>query len=119
VVKRNTLQNLSKIFGGYKGLTEVFAKESSLVSQTDFNPPVFFGLLSDAFKLDFWKLVKKVRAMTFLIAGAKDPLARKKDLGKVVKAMENASYQIISEAKHALVLKDTKRLTKILLPILS
>lgn len=118
VVKRNVLHELSKIFGGYKGLTEVFAKESSLVSQTDFNPPVFFSILSDAFKLNLGKSVKKIEAKTLFISGAKDPLARKKDLEKVVKLMKNASYQIVPGARHALVVKNHKRLTQVLLPFL-
>lgn len=119
MVKRNLLKELSKIFGGYKGLTEVFAKESSLVSQTDFNPPVFYSILSDAFRLDFWELVKKIEARALFISGAKDPLAQKKDLEKVVRKMKNASYQIVPGARHALVVKNHKKLTQVLLPFLS
>lgn len=118
VVKRNLLKELSKIFGGYKGLTEVFAKESSLVSQTDFNPPVFFSILSDAFRLNFWKLAEKVEAKTLFVSGTKDPLARKKDLEKVVRSMKSASYQIVPGARHALVVKNHKKLTQTLLPFL-
>ena len=119
IVKRSVLREISKLFGGYKGLTEVFAQESSLVSQTDFNPPVFFSLLSSAFHLDFPGLVKKVKARALFVSGAKDPLAKKKDLEELVKTMENASYKLVPSAKHALVIKNTKALTQLLLPFLS
>lgn len=119
IIKRQVLREISSLFGGYKGLTEVFAQESSLVAQTDFNPPVFFGLLSSAFRLDFSALVKKVKARTLLVSGAKDPLAKKKDLEELVKTMEDASYKLIPSAKHALVIRNTKALTQLLLPFLS
>lgn len=118
-VKRRILREITRLFGGYKGLTEVFAQESSLVSQTDFNPQVFFGVLSDAFKLDFWDTVQKVKSRTLFVSGANDPLAKKKDLEELVKKMENATYSIIPSAKHALVIKNTKALTQALLPFLS
>ena len=119
VIKRQTLQNLSKFFGGYQGLAEVFATESSLVNQTDYNPEVFFGLLSSAFKLDFWETAKKVKSRTLFISGEKDPLVRNHDLEKLVKSMENASFKTIPSAKHALVMKQTEALTQTLLPFLS
>lgn len=119
IIKRQVLREITRLFGGYKGLADVFAQETSLITQTDFNPQVFFGIFSSAFGLNFWNMVKEVKARTLFVSGEKDSLAGNSDLEKLVKTMENASYKIIPQAKHAVVIKNTEELNKIVLSFLS
>jgi len=118
-IKRQALREISAFFGGYRSLVDVFAQEFDRVNEINFNPEVFFGLLSSTFKFDFWETVKKVKTRTLFISGSKDILARKSDLEKLVKKMEDASYEFIPSAKHAVIRKKTKEAKRLVLNFLS
>lgn len=118
IIKRQLLQEFTHLFGGYKGLADIFAKEADLVSQTDFNPQVLFGLLSSAFKLNFWDVSKQIKARTLFVSGEKDLLTQNSSLKRLVNKMENSSYKIIPSARHSIVVKNTEELNKLVLPFL-
>ena len=115
VIRRRLLGEVSRFFGGYKGLTDIFAQESSLVSKTQYNPEVFFGLLSSAFHLDFYKTAKKVKARTLFVSGKNDPLIKACSPSALAKSMKNASFHLIPSAKHALPQKNSQALLSLLL----
>ena len=115
IIRRGILKEISSLFGGYKGLTEVFAQESSLVNKTNYNPEVFFGHLSSAFHLNLFQTAKKVQARTIFISGKKDPLLKTCSPSTLAKSMKNASFHLIPSAKHALPQKNNQELISALL----
>ena len=108
IVRHQLLQGITDIFGGYKGLADVFAQDFKLLSPASFNADVYFGLLSSTFKINLPETLRRVQARTIFIAGEDDPLIWNGDLEKLAKTMENASYKTIPSAKHAVVHKNTE-----------
>lgn len=119
LIRRQTLWEISSFFGGYRDLANLFAQESNLVNQTDFNPQVLFSILSSVFKLNFWDMVREVEARTLFVSGKNDTIAQNKDLEKLTKTMKRSSYEIIPSARHAVVVRNTKEFNKLVLNFLS
>jgi len=118
IIRQQLLKGITELFGGYKGLADIFVQEFSLVGRTKFNPDVFFGLLSSAFKLDLRETIGRIKARTVFVSGGKDIMVKNGKLKELAKKMQNVSFKVIPSAKHAIVIKNTGELTEAILPLL-
>jgi 2-succinyl-6-hydroxy-2,4-cyclohexadiene-1-carboxylate synthase len=118
VIRKSILTKISKFFGGYYSLTELVSKELRRGKASDFDERVFFGILSSAFHLDLYAVIKEVKAKLLFVAGANDYVSVNSKLERIVALMSDADYRIVHKAKHAVILEQTEKVNQIVLDFL-
>lgn len=114
LIRFNLWRGITNYFGGYQGFWALFKQETLRVSQWNFDPRVFWGILANLFEIDIEKLVGKIKSKAIFIIGDKDRVTQKKKILKFCQQRKDASCEIIHGANHALVTTHTRRFNQII-----
>lgn len=112
-IRFNLWKKLSDYLGGYHGFWEIFKQETLRVSQWNFDPRVFWGILADLLQININELIKNVQGEILFVVGDKDRITKRKDILKICQKKKNASCIIVPGANHGILVSHTAQFNRV------
>lgn len=112
-IRFNLWKKLSNYLGGYQGFWEIFKQETLRVSQWDFDPRVFWGILADLLQVDINEFINEIQSQIIFVIGDKDRVTKRKDILKICQKKKNASCAVVPGANHGILVTHTAQFNQI------